>query len=201
MRTKQTPKPLSPTGTGVRLQSPPTVGEIFYGITGRGSEKSVDFFTVVEVAPYIRKKDGEESHLILFRDQDKNYWTSGMSTARMQKHGKRRPSIGEEFDTTLARPLGNHRMGVSHEQPPNVGDLFWTFPDNDNSKQKIYVKVTELRPFKSANGKYDYRIGYKDKNGNKYASCLASHKLVNLTAPDKWETKIKEYKQRNKQNA
>ena len=200
MRTKPTPKPLSPTGKGVRLETPPEVGETFYGITGRGSEKSVDFFTVIEVAPYIRKSDGEQSYLILFRDQDQNFWTSGMSTARMQKRGKRRPSLTDPFDTALARPLGNLRMGVSLEYPPNVGDLFWTFPNNDNSQKKIYVKVAELRPFRTNDGKHDYRIKYKDQDGNEYSSCLTSYKLVNLSKPDNWETKVAEYK-RKKQNA
>ena len=68
-RSNNIPKPLSPTGHGVRLDQPPAVNDVLYGIAGRGKNSRVSFYTVVEVNPYIRKRDGEPSVVILLKDQ------------------------------------------------------------------------------------------------------------------------------------
>jgi len=193
-RTKILPKPLSETGKGVRLTEPPTAGETFFGMQGRGKNVRVTFYTVVEVQPYT-KRDGSKSVVITFKDEQNNFYTSGLSTAKMTPHGKKRPNITGEFNPDKAEPIGPNGMSVKLKNVPTIGDLFWTFPHNDNTKPKIYVKVTDVRPYKSpADGTQKYLVMYRDKDGNIYSSQLESYKLVNLSEPDPLEKAAEKFK-------
>ena len=197
-RSNNIPKPLSPTGHGVRLDQPPAINDVLYGIAGRGKNSRVSFYTVVEVNPYIRKRDGEPSVVILFKDQEGTYWSSGLSTAKMTKHGKSRPALSDPFDTALAQPIGPNGMSVRLKHVPNIGDIFWTFPNNDNTKPKLYVKVTDVKPYISrADGTQKYLIAYTCKDNKIYSSQLESYKLVNLS-DDPYEHRNAPYNQAKK---
>lgn len=210
-RTKILPKPLSEAkGYQVLHSTVPKIGEVFFTYNRRKNNRDVVHLVVTDVAEYRRAADNSLSYVVAYKDNQGNYFSSGMKAKSLAKHGKTIPDIhrqrrslkfSDPYELETAKPIGTHGIGVKHMHVPAIGELFWSYPDNDMSKQKIYVKVTEIRPYKSkADGSNQYRIYYKDKDNNLYASCLTSYKLVNLSEPDKWETKIAEHK-RKKQNA
>lgn len=210
-RTKKLPKPMSQTqGYQVHMQDTPKIGEVYFTYNRRKNTRDVIHLVVTDVAEYRRANDNSLSFIIAYKDNQGNYFTSGMKAKSLVKHGKKIPDIhrqrrnlkfSDPTELEYATPIGPHGQGVDLKYVPAIGDLFWSYPENDMTQQKIYVKVSDVRPFKSKDGSQQYRIYYVDADKNQYASCMKSYKLVNLTAPDKWETKIKEYKQRNKQNA
>lgn len=186
MPARKYPKPLSTTqGKQVDLKDVPNVGDTF--ITTHGKSKTPLFLVVTDVAEYIRAKDQSKTKVIAFQDEHKNYYSAGMIAKTLSKHGKRKPDIQRlkrKLNFNLeqlknAQPTSPSGIGVKLQNVPNIGDIFWTFPDNNNTKPKIYVAVTDVRPYKSpADGSQKYLILYRDKHNNIYSSQLESHKLA-----------------------
>lgn len=201
------PEPLSETkGHQVHLRSVPRIGTTFFTYERKKYTRDVWFLTVTDVAEYRRAKDNSLSFLIAYKDKDGNYYSSGMKSKSLVKHGKTIPDIHRQRRTLkfsnldelhAAPPLGAHGIGVNHKHIPAIGEMFWTYPENDMTKPKLYVKVTEVRPFTSpADGTQQYRIYYTCKDKKMYASNLYSYKLVNLTDDDKHERAIKEHREK-----
>lgn len=202
MPARKYPKPLSTTqGRQVQLNDVPNVGDTF--ITTYGKAKQPLFLVVTDVAEHIRAKDQSKTHIIAFQDEYKNYYSAGLSAKSLAKHGRRKPDINKQkrnFKFTpeeiqFAKPTSPSGIGVKLQNVPNIGDLFWTFPNNDNTKPKIYVKVTDVRPYKSpADGTQKYLVMYRDKDNNIYSSQLESYKLVNISEPDPIEKAAEKFK-------
>lgn len=206
------PEPLSDIkGHQVHHRRVPRIGTTFFTYERKKHTRDVWFLTVTDVAEYRRAKDNTLSFLIAYRDKSGNYYSSGMKSKSLVKHGKTVPDIHRQRRTLkfteldelhAAPPLGPHGIGVSHKNVPAIGELFWTYPENDMNKPKLYVKVTDVRPFTSpADGTSQYRIYYTCKDNKQYASCLSSFKLVNLTDNDKHERAIKEHRKNVRGNA
>ena len=190
MPARKYPKPLSTNqDRQVDLKEPPSVGDTF--LTSYGKAKTPLFLVVTDVAEYTRAKDQTRTHVIAFQDEDKNYYSSGLSSKSLAKHGNKKPDIYRQRrannfalpeQLASAQPIGPNGMSVRLKHVPNVGDIFWTFPNNDNTQPKLYVKVTEVKPYISpADGTQKYLISYTCKDAKIYSSQLESYKLVNLS--------------------
>jgi hypothetical protein len=206
MPARKYPKPLSTNkDRQVDLKETPSVGDTF--LTSYGKAKIPLFLVVTDVAEYVRAKDQTTTHVIAFQDEDKNYYSSGLCSKSLAKHGHKKPDIYRQRransfalpeQLAAAEPIGPNGMSVRLKHVPNIGDIFWTFPNNDNTKPKLYVKVTNVTPYISrADGTQRYLIAYTCKDNKTYSSQLESYKLVNLS-DDPFEHRNAPYNQAKK---
>ena len=206
MPARKYPKPLSTNkDRQVDLKETPSVGDTF--LTSYGKAKIPLFLVVTDVAEYVRAKDQTTTHVIAFQDEDKNYYSSGLCSKSLAKHGHKKPDIYRQRransfalpeQLAAAEPIGPNGMSVRLKHVPNIGDIFWTFPNNDNTKPKLYVKVTNVTPYISrADGTQKYLIAYTCKDNKTYSSQLESYKLVNLS-DDPYEHRNAPYNQAKK---
>jgi len=206
MPARKYPKPLSTNkDRQVDLKETPSVGDTF--LTSYGKAKIPLFLVVTDVAEYVRAKDQTTTHVIAFQDEDKNYYSSGLCSKSLAKHGNKKPDIYRQRransfalpeQLATAEPIGPNGMSVRLKHVPNIGDIFWTFPNNDNTKPKLYVKVTNVTPYISrADGTQRYLIAYTCKDNKTYSSQLESYKLVNLS-DDPYEHRNAPYTQAKK---